>query len=137
MKNRSPKGNMWSAIPVALLCMIVNCSEGKQPKTEDFRSEGARGGTNKRTNGQTNESPPVFYRTLSPSGPLPCSPSLQFTITQRRATGITDHILPLGDLFFIVPDVPPLEAEIWAWRLGGGGVRRRRIRKKFPICVEA
>ena len=21
---RSPKGNMWSAIPVALLCMIVN-----------------------------------------------------------------------------------------------------------------
>ena len=22
--NRSPKGNMWSAIPVALLCMIVN-----------------------------------------------------------------------------------------------------------------
>ena len=28
--NRSPKGNMWSAIPVALLCMIVNCSEGKQ-----------------------------------------------------------------------------------------------------------
>ena len=28
--NRSPKGNMWSAIPVALLCMIVNLSEGKQ-----------------------------------------------------------------------------------------------------------
>ena len=25
-----PKGNMWSAIPVALLCMIVNWSEGKQ-----------------------------------------------------------------------------------------------------------
>ena len=24
MCNRSPKGNMWSAIPVALLCMIVN-----------------------------------------------------------------------------------------------------------------
>ena len=22
--NRSPKGNMWSAIPVALPCMIVN-----------------------------------------------------------------------------------------------------------------
>ena len=22
--NRSPKGNMWSAIPVALLCMVVN-----------------------------------------------------------------------------------------------------------------
>ena len=29
-RNRSPKGNMWSAIPVALLCMIVNWSEGKQ-----------------------------------------------------------------------------------------------------------
>ena len=29
-ENRSPKGNMWSAIPVALLCMIVNLSEGKQ-----------------------------------------------------------------------------------------------------------
>ena len=29
-QNRSPKGNMWSAIPVALLCMIVYLSEGKQ-----------------------------------------------------------------------------------------------------------
>ena len=29
-ENRSPKGNMWSAIPVALLCMIVNWSERKQ-----------------------------------------------------------------------------------------------------------
>ena len=28
--NRLPKGNMWSAIPVALLCMIVNLCEGKQ-----------------------------------------------------------------------------------------------------------
>ena len=28
--NRSPKGNMWSAIPVALLCLIVNWSEEKQ-----------------------------------------------------------------------------------------------------------
>ena len=28
--NRSPKGNMWSAIPVALLCRTVNWSEGKQ-----------------------------------------------------------------------------------------------------------
>ena len=25
--NRSPKGNMWSAIPVALLCMVVNWNE--------------------------------------------------------------------------------------------------------------
>ena len=51
------------------------------------------------TKSRTNESPPVFYRTSSPSGPLPCSPSIQFTITQSRATGIADHILPLGDLF--------------------------------------
>ena len=28
--NRSPKGNMWSAIPVALLWVIANWSEGKQ-----------------------------------------------------------------------------------------------------------
>ena len=28
--NRSPKGNMWSAIPVALLCIIVNWSKRKQ-----------------------------------------------------------------------------------------------------------
>ena len=28
--NRSPKGNMWSAIPVALLCMVVNWNERKQ-----------------------------------------------------------------------------------------------------------
>ena len=27
---RSPKGNMWSAIPIALLCMIVNWSERKR-----------------------------------------------------------------------------------------------------------
>ena len=27
--------------------------------------------TNERTDGRTNESPPVFYRTSSPSGPLP------------------------------------------------------------------
>ena len=36
--NRSPKGNMWSAIPVALLCMIVNLSERKQgsgPKEDE------------------------------------------------------------------------------------------------------
>merc|ERR1712074_436580 len=51
-----------------------------------------------RTDGMTNESPPVFYRTSSPSGPLPCFISLHFTITQSRATGIADHILPLGDL---------------------------------------
>ena len=32
--NRSPKGNMWSAIPIALLCMVVNWNErqGSGPK---------------------------------------------------------------------------------------------------------
>ena len=44
---------------------------------------------------------PVFYRTSSPSGPLPCFLSLQFTIMQSRASGIADHILPLGDLLFV------------------------------------
>ena len=29
-KNRSPKGNLWSAIPVALLCMVVNRNKRKQ-----------------------------------------------------------------------------------------------------------
>ena len=45
--------------------------------------------------------PPVFYRTLSPLGPLPCFLSLHFTIMQSRATGIADHILPLGDLLYL------------------------------------
>ena len=37
MHNRSPKGNMWSAIPVALLCMVVNWNErqGSGPKRDE------------------------------------------------------------------------------------------------------
>ena len=32
-ENRLPKGNMWSAIPVALLCMIVSeRKKGSRPK---------------------------------------------------------------------------------------------------------
>ena len=52
--------------------------------------------------------PPVFYRTSFPSGPLPCFISLHFTITQSRATGIADHILPLGDLLrlLLLPRCP-------------------------------
>ena len=70
-----------------------------RPKRADFRPERAWGEqTDKGADGMTNESPSVFYRTSSPSGPLPCFPSLQFTITQSRAMGIADHILPLGDL---------------------------------------
>ena len=45
----------------------------------------------------TNKSP-VFYRTSSPLGLLPCL-SFRFTIMQSRATGIADQILPLDDLF--------------------------------------
>ena len=35
--NRSPKGNTWSAIPVALLCMVVNWNErqGSGPKVDE------------------------------------------------------------------------------------------------------
>ena len=40
----------------------------------------------------------VFYRTSSPSGPLPCFLSFWFTMKRSRATGIADHILPLGNL---------------------------------------
>ena len=71
-----------------------------RPERADFRPKRAWGEqTDKGTDGMTNESPPVFYRTSSPSGPLPCFLSLHFTIMQIRATGIADHILPLGDLF--------------------------------------
>ena len=41
--------------------------------------------------------PPVFYRTLSPSGPLPCSlQKLPSSVTQQ-GKGTDDHLLPLGD----------------------------------------
>ena len=39
----------------------------------------------------------MFYRTSCPSGPLPCYPSPTITNRHSRATGIADHILPLGD----------------------------------------
>ena len=173
--NRLPMGNMWSVIPVALLCMIVNWSERRQgscpegdkvlemrgllfvhslvlpvflrpeicllrpeiyplrpkicpirpwiwegrfkaskdwyqtgkadfrPERVDFRPERAdfRPEKDWGTNEWTNKSP-LFYRTLSPSGQLPCFLSLQFTIMQSRAIGIIDYILPIGNLFNIV-----------------------------------
>ena len=68
-----------------------------RPERADFRPQRAWG--DGWTDGWTNESPPVFYRTLSPSGPLPCL-SFRFTTMQSMATGIADHVLPLGDLFF-------------------------------------
>ena len=39
-KKKTLKGNMWSATPVALLCMIVNWSERKQgsgPKGDEVQ----------------------------------------------------------------------------------------------------
>ena len=43
-----------------------------RPERADFRPERTWGGrTEWRTDGRTNEGPPVFYRTSSPSGPLP------------------------------------------------------------------
>ena len=75
-----------------------------RPQRRRSPEDGAGGGetnghTDGRTDGRTDRQiPPVFYRTSSPSGPLPCFLSLQITIMQIRATGIADHILPLGDL---------------------------------------
>ena len=71
--------------------------------------------TDRRKDGRTNESPPVFYRTSSPSGPLPCYPSPTITNIRSRATGIADHILPLGNWFpspLPLPSNPRLEAQI-------------------------
>ena len=48
--NQSPKGNMWSIIPIALLCMIVNLREGKQgsgPEGDEVLKNGYQ--NNKRT----------------------------------------------------------------------------------------
>ena len=43
-----------------------------RPEKLDLRPGGlVKGGGDKQTDGRTNKSPPVFYRTLSPSGPLP------------------------------------------------------------------
>ena len=55
------------------------------------------------TDGRTNESPPVFYGTLSPLGPLPCFLSFRYTTMQSRALGIADHLLPLGNLLHFAP----------------------------------
>ena len=54
--NRSPKGNTWSAIPVALLCMIVNWSERKQGNGPKGQNSGLRGPrADKQTDGRTDE----------------------------------------------------------------------------------
>ena len=55
------------------------------------------GWTDGQTDEQTNKSPSVFYRTSSTLGWLPCYLSPTITNIHSRATGIADHILPLGD----------------------------------------
>ena len=66
------------------------------------------GRTDERTDKRMNESP------LCSTGLRPlrgrCPASFQFTTMQSRATGIADHVLPLGDLFllfFLVVHVVP------------------------------
>ena len=81
--HQSPKGNTWSAVPVTLLCMVVNWNERKQGSSlSSICSEGrfqaweGLGGTDGRTDGWRIVSLPLFYRTWSPSGPLPKNLSL-------------------------------------------------------------
>ena len=62
------------------------------------------------------KSPPVFYRTSSPSGPLPCYPSPTITNIQSRAKGIADHILPLGDWLLLLLSVCILQAFLGLFR---------------------
>ena len=71
-----------------------------RPKREisGLREPGVKGRTTGWMNEGTNETPPVFYRTLSFLWPLPCFLSLKFAIMQSRTTGIADHILLLGNL---------------------------------------
>merc|ERR1711989_230454 len=44
---------------------------------------------------------PVFYRTSSPLGPLPCLlPNCHFNV-DGQSKGTADHLLPLGDWFLL------------------------------------
>ena len=64
-------------------------------KRADFRLERARGiWMDGQIDRRMNESPPVFYMTLSSSRALPCFLSPQITIMQSMAMDIADHILP-------------------------------------------
>ena len=97
---RSPKGNMWSAIPVALLCMIVNWSKGKQGSGPEGVDDLCF-----HTYGEFSPPPPP----PPPSAPLPqlrgpnSSPETQIPVSWPKS-------YPKG------PN-PSLEAQILAWRL--------------------
>ena len=72
------------------------------------------GRTNGRMDGRTGI-PPVFYRTSSPSGPLPCFHSnlhtnhlsTKATKQLKQGKGTDDHILPVGDWFSFSPSCLP------------------------------
>ena len=49
---------------------------------------------------------PCVLQDFVPFGAAALLPSLKFTITQSRAKGIADHILPLGDLFYLLGSDP-------------------------------
>ena len=77
----------------------------------------------------------------SPSGPLPCFLSLQFTIMQSRATGIADHILPFGDLFRpLTPQISPHRPQSGHLKPQSSPLRLEKIMigqdgpTKVPLC---
>ena len=94
--------------PSGLKFSLSDLKSDSRPERADFRPERAWGGMDGQTDGQRDgwtdrqTKAPMFYRTSSPLGPLPCFPSPQYTIMRSRATGIADHILPMGDLCIFV-----------------------------------
>ena len=71
-----------------------------RPERADFRPERAWG-----RDGWTNEQKsPCVSQYFVLFGAAALLPRIQFTIMQSRVTGIAVHILPLGDLFFIILD---------------------------------
>ena len=63
----------------------------------DGRADGRlQGRTDGRTDAQIS---PVFYRTLSSLGPLPCLLSHCHRHVNGQGKGTADHLLPLGDWF--------------------------------------
>ena len=78
-----------------------------RPERTDFRSWGER--TEKRTNKRTNErKSPCFLQDIDPFRAAALLPLTPFHNHASRATGIADHILPLGDLLIVLLEVPLL-----------------------------
>ena len=76
-----------------------------RPERADFRSERAWGGIDRwtdgrndeQTDGMTNESPPVFYRTSSPSGPLPKNQSPKGNMWSAIPVALLNMFVTEGD----------------------------------------